>query len=71
MLMLCLKASLCLVTQLCPTLYNPMGYSPPGPLRGDSPDKNTGVGAIPPPGDLPNSRIEPRSPNIAGGFFTI
>ena len=36
---------LCLVTQSCPTLYNPMDYSPPGfSVHGDSPGKNTGVG---------------------------
>ena len=33
---------LCLVTQLCPTLYNPMDCSPPGSsVYGDSPGKNT------------------------------
>ena len=39
---------LCLVSQLCPTLCNPMDpmdYSPPGPsVDEDSPGKNTGVG---------------------------
>ena len=31
--------------QLCPTLCNPMDYSPPGsPVHGNSPGKNTGVG---------------------------
>ena len=36
---------LCLVTQSCPTLCNPMDYSPPGSsVHGDSPGKNTGVG---------------------------
>ena len=34
-----------LVTQLCPTLWDPMGCGPPGySVHGDSPDKNTGVG---------------------------
>ena len=38
-------AVLCLVTQLCPTLCNPMNCSPPGSsVHGDSPGKNTGVG---------------------------
>ena len=38
-------ATLCLVTQLCPTLCDPMDCSPPGsPLHGDSPGKTTGVG---------------------------
>ena len=36
---------LCLVTQSCPTLCNPMDCSPPGcSVHGDSPSKNTGVG---------------------------
>ena len=34
--------------QLCPTLCNPMDCSLPGPsVHGDSPGKNTGVGAMP------------------------
>jgi len=39
------------------------------------PGKNTGVLPFPPPGNLPNPGIEPRSPAlqvvscIAGGFF--
>ena len=36
---------LCLVAQLCPTLFNPMDCSPPGSsVLGHSPGKNTGVG---------------------------
>ena len=36
---------LCLVSQLCPILCNPMDYSPPGSsVHGDSPGKFTGVG---------------------------
>ena len=36
---------LCLVTQLCPTLCNPIDCSPPGSsVHGDFPGKNTGVG---------------------------
>ena len=36
---------LCLVTQLCPTLCDPMDCSPPGSsVHGDSPGKKTGVG---------------------------
>ena len=39
------SVGLCLVTQSCPTLCNPMDYSPPGSsVHGDSPGKNTGVG---------------------------
>ena len=42
-----LNASVCvrLVAQLCPTLCDPMDYSPPGSsVHGDSPGRNTGVG---------------------------
>ena len=36
---------LCLVVQSCPTLQDPMDYSPPGSsVHGDSPGKNIGVG---------------------------
>ena len=36
---------LCLVSQSCPTLYDPEGWAPPGcSVHGDSPGKNTGVG---------------------------
>ena len=39
------SAVLCLVTQSCPTLWDPMDCSPPGSfVHGDSPGKNTGVG---------------------------
>ena len=35
---------LCLVTQSCPTLFNPVDCSPPGSfVHGDSPGQNTGV----------------------------
>ena len=38
---------LCLVTQLCPTLWNPMDCSPSGTsLHGDSPGLNTGVDSL-------------------------
>ena len=38
-------AVLCLVTQSCPTLCNPIDGSPPSSsVHGDSPGKNTGVG---------------------------
>ena len=39
------SVGLCLVTQSCPNLCNPMDYSPPGPsVHGDSQGKKTGVG---------------------------
>ena len=38
-------AVLCFVTQLCPTLCNPMDFNLPGSsVHGDSPGKSTGVG---------------------------
>ena len=63
--MLCC-AVLCLVSQSCPTLCDPMDCSPPGSsVHGDSLGKNTGVGLpCPPPGDLPNPGIKPRSPAL-------
>ena len=44
---------------LPPHSYSPSGYS----VHGESPGMNTGVGC-PPPGDLPNPGIEPRSPTL-------
>ena len=50
-----------LVALSCPTLCNPMDCSPPSSsIHGDSPGKNTGV-PCPPPDDLPNPGIKPRS----------
>ena len=38
-------AVLCLVSQSCPALCDPVNHSPPGSsVHGDSPGKNTGVG---------------------------
>ena len=45
------------VTQLCPTLCDPMD------CPWNSPGQNTGVGSFS-PGDLPNPGIEPRSPTL-------
>ena len=55
-----------LVTQSCPTLCDPMDCSPPGSsVHGDSLGKNTRVGFLcPPPEDLPNPGIKPRSPAL-------
>ena len=56
-------AVLCLVTQSCPTLCNPMDSSPPGSsVHGDSPGKHTGVGCHTLlQGIFPTQEIEPRS----------
>ena len=57
------------VAQSCPTLSDPMDCSPPGSsVHGDSLGKNTGVGLpCPPPGDLPNPGIKPRSLVLQAG----
>ena len=57
---------LCLVTQLCPTLCDPMDCNPPGSsVHGDSPGRNTGVGCHALlQGILPTQGIEPRSPAL-------
>ena len=63
------------VTQSCPTLCNPMDYSPKGPLSmGFSRQECWNGLPFPPPGDLPNPGTEPmslESPALAGGYFTI
>ena len=57
------SAVLCLVPQLCLTLWDPMDCRPPGSsVHGDSPGKTTGSGLLcSPPGDLPNPEIKPSS----------
>ena len=57
---------MCSVSQLYMTLCTPMDCSPPGSsVHGDSPGKNTGVGCHALlQGNLPNPRIEPRSPTL-------
>ena len=61
------------VTQLHPTLCNPMDCSPPGLLSMGFPRQEYWTGLpFPPLGDLPNSGTEPASPAspaLAGGFF--
>ena len=49
-------------------LCNPLDHSPPGSsVHGDSPGKNTGVGCHALlQANLPNPRIEPRSPTLQG-----
>ena len=55
---------LCLITQLCLILFDPMDCSLSGSsVHGDSLGKNTGMGC-PPPRDLPNQVIKSRSPTL-------
>src|SRR5574340_500743 len=52
------------VTQSCLTLCNPMDNSPPESSWGFSRQEYWGGLSCPPPGDLPNPGIEPRSPAL-------
>ena len=64
---MCVCVCVCVkITQLCPTLCDCMDCSPPGSsVHGDSPGQNTGVGSMfTSSGDLPNLRMEPRSPTL-------
>ena len=65
---------LCMRAQLCLTLCNPMGCSPPGSsvLRFSRQESWSGL-PFPPPGDLPDPEIEPMSPMspaFTGSFCT-
>ena len=60
---------LCLVAQMCPTLCDPMDYSPSGSsVHGDSLSKNTG-GNMPP--CFPAEYSQPRSPALQMDSFTV
>ena len=55
----------CLDTQSCPTLCDPMDCFLPASVHGDSPGQEYRSGwPCPPPGDLPNPGIEARSPAL-------
>ena len=61
-----------LVIQLCPTLCDPVDRSPPGSsVHEILQARIVEWVAIPFSRDLPNPGIEPKSPVLAGGFFTI
>ena len=56
---------LCLVTQLHPTLYDPMDYSLSGTsVHGFSRQEDWSGLPCPPPGDLPNPGIKQRYPAL-------
>ena len=56
--------------QSCPTLCNSMDCSPPGSsVHGILQAKYRSGLPRPPPGDLPEPGIKPRSPVLAGGFW--
>ena len=60
------KVVLFLVTQSCPTRHDPMDYRPWGFSRQEW---WSGL-PCPPPGDLPNSEIKPRSPALQMDYLT-
>ena len=61
----------CSVTQSCPTLAAPKDCSPPGSSVWGFPRQEHWAGLpFPPPGNLPDPRIEPASPALVGGLFT-
>lgn len=60
---------LCLFShQLCP-ISGPMDQNPSGSSAMGFAGKNPGVASYFPPGVLPNPRIEPSTPTVAGKFF--
>ena len=63
----------CVRAQVCPTLWDPMDYSPPGPpSKGFSRQEYWSGLSFPSPGDLPDPGIQltsPVSPTLASGFF--
>ena len=66
------KLIVCSVAQSCPTLCDPMDYSPPGPLSKELSRQEYWRGVLfSPPGYLPDPGIKSVSPVVAGGFFTI
>ena len=56
-------AVLCLVTQSCPTLCDPMAGQTPLSMEFSRQESWSMLLCLP-PGDLPNSGIEPRSPAL-------
>ena len=62
---------MCSVTQLCPTLCNHTGCSPPGSsVHGILRQEYWTVLPFPSAGDLPEPGIEPESPALGVRFFT-
>ena len=67
-------AVLCLVTQPCLTLFDPMDWSLPGSsVHGILQARILEWVAMPPhpPGDLPNLGIEPRSPTLQAVLYCL
>ena len=63
---------LCLVAQSCPTLCDPIDYSPLGSsVHGDSPGKNTGVGCHALLQGISQPRDQTQVSHLAGKLFTL
>ena len=61
----------CLVAKLCPILCHPMDVALQAPLTMGFPTQERWNGLpFPSLGDLPNPGTEPKSPALAGRFFT-
>ena len=72
--MCCAKPNyVCVRIQLCSMLCDTVDCSPPvSSVHGNSPGKEHWRGLpCPPPGDLPDPGIEPRSPILQADTFTI
>ena len=66
-LVICYHSAVCLVAQSCPTLCDPMDCNLPGSsVHAISRQEYWSGLPFPPPGDLPNPGIEPRSPTVQG-----
>ena len=60
------------ITQLCPTFSTPGTVARQAPLSMGFPRQEYwSEFPFPSPGELPDPGIEPPSPALAGGFFTI
>ena len=62
---------MCLVTQSCPTLATPCTVPHQASLSVEfSGQEYLSILPFPSPRDLPDPGIKPKSPAVAGGFFT-
>ena len=56
------------ISQLCPTLWDPIDCSPPGSME-FSRQEYWSRYPLPSPGDLPNPGVEPRYPALQADSF--
>ena len=68
---MCMRSCTCSVAQSCLTLFNPTDCSPPGfSIHGILQARILEWLPFSSPRNLPRSGIKPKSPALAGGFFT-